>query len=481
MLSSISFILDGKIRSINFGRKSSYAPTTTLLNYLRSLPDHRGTKEGCAEGDCGACTVVVAEKSKQGRFIYRAIDSCLVFLPMIHGKQVITIENLKAADGQLHPVQQAVVDTNGSQCGFCTPGIVMSLFALYKNSTSPNRTDIEESLQGNLCRCTGYEPLIEAAGIACTGNSKDQFSANEKKISQLLKKIPERSIHLNSNSQNYFRPSMLREALRLRKKYPKADLINGATDIALRVTKNYERLSTIIDLSSIVDLCGIEERKKYYLIRAGTRLSELKSYTKKKLPAFFDLLSVFGSTQIRNLATIGGNIGTASPIGDITPLLIAYEAEIILRSNRNKRTLAVDDFIKGYRKTACRKDELIVAVKIPRNSKNTKIKFYKFSKRKDLDISTVSAGFRLDLNSNNSVKKIKLAFGGMAAWTKRAKKTERFINGKKWDRRIVDRATTILASEFTPISDARSSAEGRLIAAKNLLIKFWVDTKTGNI
>ena len=480
MLSTISFILDGKIRSINFDQDRRYTPTTTLLNFLRSLPYHKGTKEGCAEGDCGACTVVIAEETKNNKIVYRAIDSCLVFLPMIHGKQLITVENLKTDDGQLHPVQQAVVETNGSQCGFCTPGIVMSLFALYKNYTNPSRADIEESLSGNLCRCTGYVPLVEAAKIACTQKKKDHFAVKEKTIARLLKKIPQKSIHIKLKQQNYFSPSTLKEALQLRYKYPQADLINGATDIALRVTKKYERLSSVIDLSSIIVLRGIAEKKKYCLIGSGVRLSELKKYTKKKFPAFFDLLSVFGSVQIRNLATIGGNLGTASPIGDIAPLLIAYQAEIILRSKKNKRVIAIDDFIKGYRKTACRKDELIVAIKLPYPSKNTQIRFYKFSKRKDVDISTVSGGFRLELDSDETVKKIILAFGGMAETISRAKKTEKFFNGKTWDRQTIEKACSILESEFEPITDARASAQGRSIAAKNLLIKFWFDTTHSN-
>lgn len=480
MLSTISFVLDGRIRSINFNQETKYTPTTTLLNFLRSLPYHKGTKEGCAEGDCGACTVVFAEKNKQGKFIYRAIDSCLVFLPMAHGKQLITIENLKSADGQLHPVQKAVVETNGSQCGFCTPGIVMSLFALYKNHTDPTRTAIEEALSGNLCRCTGYAPLIESAQIACHQRKTDHFSENEKIISRLLKKIPQKSISIKLGQQNYFRPLTLKEALQLKHKYPKADLINGATDIALHVTKEHEPLTNIIDLSSVSDLCGIEEKKKYSLIRAGTVLTDLKSYTEKKFPAFFNLLSVFGSVQIRNLATIGGNLGTASPIGDITPLLFAYQAKIVLQSKAKKRTIPVDNFIKGYRKTACRQDELIVAIKIPNVPKKIVVKFYKFSKRKDLDISTVSAGFRLELTTNQTVKVIKLVYGGMAEIIRRAKKTENFLIGKKWNRNTVEQACAVLDTEFKPITDARASSEGRSIAAKNLLIKFWVETKTSN-
>ncbi|MEE9117997.1 MAG: xanthine dehydrogenase small subunit [Calditrichia bacterium] len=479
MSTKISFVLDGKIVSIDFSREKRYTPTTTVLNYLRSLPNHKGTKEGCAAGDCGACTVVLGELGHEKKIHYKAVDSCLLFLPILHGKQLITIEDLNSSDNTLHPVQQAMVDTHGSQCGFCTPGIVMSLFALYKSDLKPTRLDIEESLSGNLCRCTGYAPIIEAAEKSCLKKKKDHFSGNEKTVSELLQKIKQNSLSLNTGDQNYFCPKSVKEALQLRKKYPNTLIICGATDIALRVTKNHEKLPEIIDLSFISALQGISHKKNSTEIMAGTSLSEIKRYANNLFPALHKMLTVFGSDQIRNMATIGGNLATASPIGDIAPLLMAYHAKIVLVSKKKKRKLAIEDFITGYRKTVCRKNELISAVTIPHLKKDTQIKYYKFSKRKDLDISTVSGGFCLELTKDNKVKSIKLAFGGMALFTKRAYKTEKFLEGVEWSLKKVEKAGTILEKEFRPISDARAGAEGRMLAAQNLLIKFWSDTKIG--
>jgi xanthine dehydrogenase small subunit len=476
MSSILSFIIDGKIVSIDFMREKRYTPTTTVLNYLRSLPGHKGTKEGCAEGDCGACTVVIGYPQKNNKINYKAVDSCLIFLPMLHGKQLITVENLTSPDGNLHPVQQAMVDNHGSQCGFCTPGIVMSLFALYKSDTKPDREVIEKALSGNLCRCTGYSPIIEAAKKVCEMRVKDHFSFNEEKIISILKRINTTSLSFNTGNQKYFCPRSVKEALILRQKYPNAYLICGATDIALKVTKNHEFLSKIIDLSYISALNGFSQNENSVKIMAGTTLSELISLAKKNFPALFDMLMVFGSEQIRNLATIGGNLATASPIGDIAPILMAHNAKIILTDQKKKRMMAVEDFITGYRKTACRKTEIISAVKIPYPKKDVQIRFYKFSKRKELDISTISGGFRLELSKNKKVKSIKLAFGGLAFKTKRAIRTEKFIINKEWCENLVVKAGEILEQEFTPISDARASAEGRLLAAKKLMHKFWTDT-----
>jgi len=477
MSTKISFVLDGKIVSIDFNKEKRYTPTTTVLNYLRSLPNHRGAKEGCAEGDCGACTVVLGELGPQKKIHYKAIDSCLVFLPLLHGKQLITVESLKSSDQNLHPVQQTLVDTHGSQCGFCTPGIIMSLFALYKSDIKPSRLNIEQALSGNLCRCTGYVPIIEAAEKVCANKKIDQFSKDEEKVLKLLHQIDRGSLSLKKRNQKYYCPRSVNDALQIRKKHPKATIINGATDIALRVTKNHEKLPEIIDLSFISALKGISHKKNSTEIMAGTTLNEIKDHAKNHFPAFYKMLTVFGSDQIRNMATIGGNLATASPIGDIAPLLMAYNAEIVLVSKKKKRRLAINDFIIGYRKTACRKNELVYSVIFPRSENNTLINFYKFSKRKDLDISTVSGGFRLELSKDNRVKSLKLAFGGMAEQTRRAVKTEKFLIGNQWNKKIVEQSGDILEKEFSPISDARASAAGRTVAAKNLLLKFWSDTK----
>ena len=366
-----------------------------------------------------------------------------------------------------------MVETGGSQCGFCTPGIVMSMFSLYKNHTMPTREQMDDALTGNLCRCTGYKPIVEAAAQACIHHGIDHFTADEPSVMNLLKSIPQESIYIRTKEQEYFRPNNLEEALSLKSKYPQALLISGSTDIALRVTKGFEVLPQLIDLSAVHELQSVQETADALTLGAGIILNDVHHAVKSNFPALHEILSVFGSQQIRNAATLGGNLGTASPISDTLPVLMAYNATVVLQSINAKREMSLDDYILGYRKTACRPDELISAVRLPKSQSGVLIKSYKISKRKDLDISTVSAGFRLELNNHHQVHKIKLCYGGMADRIKRASAVEQFLIGKPWNRETIHQAMHLIEQDFSPISDARGSAEFRTIAAKNLLLKFW--------
>jgi xanthine dehydrogenase small subunit len=474
--STISFVLDGKVVEVDFNKERSLRPTTTVLNYLRRLPTHRGTKEGCAEGDCGACTVVVAGPDALGKMKYTPIDSCLVFLPMIHGKQLITVENLSDSENRLHPVQEAMVEHHGAQCGYCTPGIVMALFALYKNHENPSRETIDDGLTGNLCRCTGYRPIVEAAAQACVHKGLDRFTEEENGTIEKLNSIPNHSILITTADQKYFRPNNLFEALVAKAEHPNAVLISGATDTALRVTKKHEVLKEVIDISNIPDLKEILEKDDKFIIGAGASLNRILEISRVPFPALYGMLSVFGSPQIRHLATLGGSLGTASPIGDLLPVLVAYRAKIILESIHGKRKVDSDVFVTGYRQTVRTQDEIITAIKIPKSPHRVTVRSYKVSKRKDLDISTVSSAFRLELNPKGEVKEIMLIYGGMAEMTKRALKTEKFLTGKNWNRANVEAAMPLIDLEFRPISDARSGEGFRRTAARNLLLKFWSET-----
>ncbi len=477
----IRFVLDNKIVSIDFVRQK-LSPTLTVLNYLRSLPNHKGVKEGCAEGDCGACTVVIAELGHKEKLFYKAINSCLVFLPMINGKQLITIENLatkKNHEVTLHPVQQALVETNGSQCGYCTPGVVMSMFALYKNCENPPGEIIEDALTGNLCRCTGYQSILKAAKKSCRSGDNDHFRENEKETISKLKTIESSSgsIAVITPEQKYFQPKSLIDCFDLLETNPNAICLNGSTDIALRQTKKFELIQEIIDLSAIEEIKHFKETKKEIIIGASLNLEALKSEISESLPEFYQLLNVFASKQIRNLATLGGNISTASPIGDTIPLLIAFSAKIKLISKKGERLLLIENFIKGYRKTDLKKGEIIHSIIVP-ILRDQQIRFYKVSKRKNLDISTVSAGFRLKIK-NDVVSDICLAYGGMAAMVKRATKTEKLLLNRKWSYDSIHASLEHLEEDFTPISDARANAEFRVDAAKNILLKFFEETRNG--
>ncbi|MCY1353804.1 xanthine dehydrogenase, small subunit [compost metagenome] len=464
----IQFLLNRELRT-----EHALDPNVTVLNYLREHVGKPGTKEGCASGDCGACTVVVGELVGE-RIRYRSLNSCLTFVSALHGKQLITVEDLKHK-GQLHAVQQAMVDCHGSQCGFCTPGFVMSMFALQKQADGFDKADTLEALAGNLCRCTGYRPIIDAAEQACCQKQPDQFDAAEAQTVAQLKAIaPRETAELNSGDKRCLLPLTVADLADLYTANPQARLLAGGTDLALEVTQFHRELPVMIYVGHIEEMKRIEVTASHIEIGAATPLSDCYETLASEYPDFGELLHRFASLQIRNQGTLGGNIGNASPIGDAPPLLIALGASIVLRQGNATRTLALEDYFLDYKVTARQEGEFIEKILVPRAQDDQAFRAYKVSKRLDDDISAVCAAFNLTLQGGK-VAASRVAFGGMAGIPKRASACEAVLDGAAWTSATVERACDALAEDFTPLSDFRASKEYRLLAAQNLLRKFFLE------
>jgi len=470
----IQFLLNRELRT-----EHALDPNVTVLNYLREHVGKTGTKEGCASGDCGACTVVVGELDGD-RVRYRTLNSCLTFVSSLHGKQLITVEDLKH-QGKLHSVQQAMVDCHGSQCGFCTPGFIMSLFALQKNSSGYDKGATMEALAGNLCRCTGYRPIIDAAEQACCQKQPDQFDAFESNtVAQLQAIAPRETAELNSGDKRCLVPLTVADLADLYAANPEARLLAGGTDLALEVTQFHRELPVMIYVGHIEDMKRIEVTDKDIEIGAAAALSDCYEALSREYPDFGELLHRFASLQIRNQGTLGGNIGNASPIGDAPPLLIALGAQIALRQGNTRRILPLQDYFLDYKVTARQEAEFIEKIIVPRAQANQAFRAYKVSKRLDDDISAVCAAFNLTI-VDGVVTEARIAFGGMAAIPKRASACEAALVGSAWYPGVIERACNALGEDFTPLSDFRASKEYRLLTAQNLLRKFFLEQQSPEV
>ena len=467
--SNIDFVYQNKIFKIKNPDSNEI-----LLNYIRTKLKKIGSKNGCSEGGCGACTVVLGEL-KNNEINYKAINSCITFLPTLQGKQLILVEDLISKEGSLHPVQQAMVNYHGSQCGICTPGFVMSLFSMFKRNSKFKDNEIKDSIAGNLCRCTGYYPIIKAAKSLKNKNKFDHFSKNKKSTINLLKKINNKSIVIYNEGKKYFAPRYILELKKILKKNTNSELLSGGTDLSLIVTKERKDINSIIYMNSISELNYIKNNKKYIDIGASTPLIELESYIQKYYPDFTKILKRYGSPQIRNVATVAGNIATASPIGDCLPLLLALNAKVVLQGLKKTKILFLDDFFIGYRKTKLKKGQFIHSIRIPLFRNNT-FKAYKVSKRFDDDISSVCAAFNLEI-VKNKVQSVRIAYGGMAAVAKRAIYCEKLLSNSLVTDEIIYKAKKALEKDFQPISDMRASKSYRIEVAKNLLEKFFAEIK----
>ncbi|HEY0526523.1 MAG TPA: xanthine dehydrogenase small subunit [Stellaceae bacterium] len=474
MRDTVRFLLGGERRELH-----GVDPTMTVLDYLRLVERRCGTKEGCAEGDCGACTVVIGRPSETGGAVrYEAVNACIQFVPMLDGVQLLSVEDLKGPDGALHPVQEALVESNGSQCGFCTPGFVMSLFARYYEPEPAE--SIDDTLAGNLCRCTGYRSIVAAAERMheTGGGYEDRFARNERETARLLAGLSdEETLCIKRDGRRFLAPATLDALADLLVAHPEARIVAGATDVGLWVTKQLRVLDTMISVGRVAELKQIVETPEAIEIGAGATYTEAAPVIARHYPDFGELIRRLGSVQIRNAGTIGGNVANGSPIGDTLPALIAAGATLHLRRGAERRSLPLEEFFLAYGRQDRRPGEFVERVTLPKPATGTGTRFraYKVSKRFDQDISAVCGAFSLMLEQDR-VAAVRIAYGGMAPTPKRAAEAEAALLGQPWTRATVEAAMAALTRELTPISDMRASAEYRMRVARNLLMRLFVET-----
>jgi xanthine dehydrogenase small subunit len=466
MRESIRFYRRGRLIE-----RADLAPDATLLDYLRLEERVTGTKEGCAEGDCGACTVVL-RRVRDGRLVYEPVNSCIMLAGQADGAEVIAIEDI--ANGELHPVQRAMVDHHGSQCGFCTPGFVMALFALYHDPAkgTPDRNRIVEAIAGNLCRCTGYRPILDAASDACSGARKDRFSQEEKDTVKRLSALDSNEdLFVGTRHRFFAAPASIEALARLYQEHPDATLVSGATDVGLWITKDLRELPKIIWLGRVSGLDRIENRPNELRIGATVTIERASTSLASVDSDLGELVRRFGGWQVRTTATIGGNIANGSPIGDTPPALIALGATLELQRGDKLRTVALEDFFLDYKKQDRGAGEFVRTVIVPKLKKNDSFRCFKLSKRYDQDISAVMGAIKLRLDGRRIVD-ARVAVGGMAATPKRAKAVEATLRGVSIDDETkIGSALADLQPDFVPIDDMRASKEYRLTAARALVTK----------
>jgi xanthine dehydrogenase small subunit len=473
------------------------APTTSVLDWLREHARSTGTKEGCNEGDCGACTVVVASPARAGEadtvhgLRLQALNACTQFLPTLDGKALFTVEDLAGVDGTLHPVQQALVDSHGSQCGFCTPGFVMALWATYEqhgaHGTRPTRRTLADALAGNLCRCTGYRPIVDA-GLRMFELPAQRLQAQP--VLAALAAIAPQGTFAYAAPQpllpgaplhEFFAPRTLDTLAALYDNRRDARLLAGSTDIGLWVNKQLKLPPALIYLGEVEELQRIEPRADGSLsIGAGASLEQAWDALAARHASLREVGLRFAAPSVRKAGTMGGNVANGSPIGDSAPALLALDATLVLRQGPRTRHLPLDGFYLDYMRNQLEPGELLQAIELPPAPPGLVVRSYKISKRFDCDISALCTGFSLVLDAGGRVRQVRLAYGGMAATVRRARAAEAALTGRPWNEATLRAAQAALTNDFTPLSDMRASHTYRMTTARNLLERLWLETRTEN-
>ena len=471
---TIRFLRKGQVVEL-----SSIPPMRTLLDYLRLDEKSKGTKEGCNEGDCGACTVALGSL-EGGRVVYEPVNACILLLGQIDGKELVTVDDL-VTNGKLHPVQKAFVDNHASQCGFCTPGFVMSLFTLYHAGEKPTRQEIVDHIAGNLCRCTGYRPIVDAAVKSCTGKPADAWAAAAKETALQLTALNDGADVFVGGAKSFFAAPATSESLaRICAEHPDATIVAGATDVGLWITKQLRTLPKIIYVGRAKGLDAIVDHGGHISIGASATYADAESHLASIDPDIGEVIRRLGAKQVRASGTVGGNIANGSPIGDSPPMLIALGARLYLRYGESERSLPLEDFFVAYGKQDRAAGELVWRVDVPKVKANEAFRAYKLTKRFDQDISAVMSAFKFTLEGRIIVS-ARIAFGGMAATPKRATKTEAALRDvsldapKDWEPAIAE-----MAVDYQPIGDMRASAEYRLVTARAFLRKALMEVAAGN-
>lgn len=466
---TIQFNLNGRPTEISDIRSDA-----TLLNWLRNdIDGYCGTKEGCAEGDCGACSVLISDQTVDGQPTWRVVNSCILFVPSLHGREVVTVEGLSQPSCKLHPAQSAMVDTNGSQCGYCTPGFVMTLAEASHRQDLDAQWKLHDQLSGNLCRCTGYRPIRESLKLVA-GSGPDDILAQ--RLPYTPKSLP--SLNHKAGETSFWRPATLSELLRLRTEHPDALLLSGGTDLGLLKTKRHQALPSLIATEGVAELKEFTETSDGLVIGASVPLSDLEKATEQGWNPLARMLRFFGSRQIKHRATVGGNLCNASPIGDLAPVLLAYDASVTIASaGRGSRTIPLNSFFRGYRETALAADEVLVSVHIPRVSPKTRMSSYKLSRRREMDISAVSAGLRVELAEDNQITTLRLCFGGVGATPIQLNEVETKWTGSQWDEQTVLSIAKDVDEAIKPISDHRATESYRRKLVHNFIRGFYFETR----